>query len=105
MRSTGQRTTNPVFTIPFPLLFCEAEDKGRQDPALTIPFLYLFCETEDKGKPDPPLTIPFPVKKLRNKLALNIPYNILKNCPLFSFVPFLIVLVTPFNKILESSRN
>ena len=39
-----------------------------------------------------------------NKLPPKIPHNIPKN-PLFaSFVSFLIVLVNPFNKRLESSR-
>ena len=40
-----------------------------------------------------------------NKLAPKIPTNIPKNLLFYSFVSFLIVLVTPFNKILESSRD
>ena len=51
-------------------------------PALTIP--------------SPALLIPFPVNKFPNKLAPNVPSNILKNPPLCSLVSFLIVLVTPF---------
>ena len=50
-------------------------------------------------------TLPFPpVNKLPNKLAPNVPSNILKNPPLYSLVSFLIVLLTPFNKIPELSR-
>ena len=56
-------------------------------PALTIPL------------PSPALIIPFqPVNKLPNKLAPNVPNNILKNPPLCSLVSFSIVLPTPFNK-------
>ena len=65
-------------------------------PALTIPFPLLF--------PEPALKIPFPVNKFPNKLAPKVPNNILKNPPFCSFVSFVIVLVTPFNKILEFSR-
>ena len=36
-------------------------------PALTIPFPFLFCKAEDKGRPKPALTIPFPVNKFPNK--------------------------------------
>ena len=53
---------------------------------------------------DPALTIPFPVNKFPNKLAPRVPNNILRNPPFCYFVSFSIVLVTPFNKILESSR-
>ena len=52
--------------------------------------------------PSPALIIPFPpVNKLPNKLAPNVPSNILKNPPLCSLVSFSIVLLTPFNKIPE----
>ena len=64
-------------------------------PALTIPSPALTI-------PSPVLTIPFPpVNRFPNKLAPNIPSNILKNPPLCSLVSFSIVLVTPFNKIPE----
>ena len=60
-------------------------------PALTIP--------------SPTFIIPFPpVNKFLNKLAPNVPSNILKNPPLCSLVSFSIVLVTPFNKIPEFSN-
>ena len=60
-------------------------------PALTIP--------------SPAFIIPFPpVNKFLNKLAPNVPSNILKNPPLCSLVSFSIVLVTPFNKIPEFSN-
>ena len=48
-------------------------------------------------------TIPFRVNKFANKLAPIIPNSILKNPLFYSFVSFLIVLVTSFNKIFESS--
>ena len=54
--------------------------------------------------PLPALIIPFPVNKLPNKLAPNVPSNILKNPPLCPLVSFSIVLVTPFNKVPESSK-
>ena len=65
-------------------------------PALTIPFPFFF--------PEPALRIRFPANKFPNKLAPKVPNNILKNPPFYSFVSFLIVLVTPFSKMLESSR-
>ena len=55
--------------------------------------------------PSPALIIPFPpLNKLPNKLAPNVPSNILKNHPLCSLVSFSIVLLTPFYKIPEFSR-
>ena len=65
-------------------------------PALTIPFPFLF--------PEPALAIPFPANKFPNKLPTKLPYNMLKNLRFCSFVSFLIVLVIPFSKMLESSR-
>ena len=65
-------------------------------PALTISFHFFL--------PEPALTISFPANRFPNKLAPKVPYNMLKNPHFCSFVSFLIVLVTPFNKILESSR-
>ena len=38
-----------------------------------------------------------------NKLTAKVPSNIPENPPLCSLVSFLIVLIIPFNKILESS--
>ena len=78
----------PAFTIPFPFLFPE--------PALTILFPFLF--------PERALAIPFPANNFPNKLAPKVPNKIFKNPPFCSFVLFLIVLVTLFSKILESSR-
>ena len=52
----------------------------------------------------PALTIPFRFNKFPNKLAPKVPNRILKNPTFYSFVSFLIVLVTPFNKISESPR-
>ena len=83
-----KRRPEPALTIPFPLLF--------PDPALTIPYSLLF--------PEPVLTMPFPVNKFPNKLAPRVPSNILKNPPFCYFISFSIVLVTPFNRTLESSR-
>ena len=45
------------------------------------------------------LTVPFPVNNFPNKDAPNVPSSIDKKPPFCSFVSFLIVLVTPFNKI------
>ena len=64
--------------------------------ALTIPFHFWLLE--------PALTIPFPANRFPNKLASKVPNNMLKNPPCYSFVSFEVVLVTPFNKILESLR-
>ena len=55
--------------------------------------------------PSPALIIPFAVNKLPNKLAPQVPKSILKNPPLCSLVSFSIVLLTPFNKIPEFSRD
>ena len=72
-------TVNLVFfLLPLPL------------PALTMP--------------SPALIIPFPDNKLPNKLAPNVPINILKNPPLCSLVSFSFVFLTPFNKIPEFSK-
>ena len=68
------------------------------DPARTIPLPLVLLAT----LPSQALIIPFPpVNKLPNKLAPNVPSNILKNPPLCSLVSFLIVLLTPYNKIPE----
>ena len=54
-------------------------------PALTIPSPLVLLTTF----PSPTLIIPFPpVNKLPNKLAPNVPSNILKNPPLCSLVHF-----------------
>ena len=53
----------------------------------------------------PALPVPFPdkffVNRSPSKLAPNVPNNILKIPPFCSFVSFLIVFVTPFNKTPE----
>ena len=73
--------------------------------ALTMPFPFLFSyEVEDEGRPETALAIPFPANKFPNKVAPKVSNNVLKNPPFYSFVSFFIVLVTPFSKILESSR-
>ena len=60
---------SPALTIPSPLALLTM----LPSPALTIP--------------SPALTIPFPpVSKFPNKLAPNVPSNILKNPPLCSLV-------------------
>ena len=61
-------------------------------PALTIPSPALTI-------PSPALIITFPpANRFPNKLAPNVPSNILKNPPLCSLVSFSIVLLTPFLK-------
>ena len=63
-------------------------------PARTIPL------------PSPARIIPFlPVNKLPNKLAPNVPSNILKNPPLCFLVSFSIVLHAPFNKSFNNFHN
>ena len=70
-------------------------------PARTIPSPLALVST----LPSPALTIPFPpVNKLPNKLAPKVPKGVLKNPPLCFLVSFLIVLLTPFNKIQEFSK-
>ena len=53
----------------------------------------------------PALFIPLPAKIFPNKLALNVPNNILRNPRFCSEASFLIVSVTPFNNRPESSRG
>ena len=65
-------------------------------PTLTTPFPFLL--------PEPALTIPFPANKFPNKLAPKVPNKMLKNPSFCYFVSFLIVSVTPFSEMLESSR-
>ena len=68
---------------------------------LQLPLLLALLTTF----PSPALIIPFPpINKLTNKLAPKVTSNILKNPPLYSLVSFLIVLLTPFNKIPEFSK-
>ena len=78
------------------------------DEKVTINLFFFFLlplPSPARTIPSPALTIPFPpVNKLPNKLAPKVPSNILKNPPLCSLVSFLIVLLTPFNKIPEFSR-
>ena len=55
--------------------------------------------------PSPAFIIPFPpVNKFPDKLAPNVPSNILKHPSLCSLVSFSIVLLNPFNKISEFSN-
>ena len=55
--------------------------------------------------PSPALFISLPANKLHNKLALNVPNNMLRN-PLFCcLASFKIVSLTPFNNKPESSRD
>ena len=92
-------TVNLVFfLLPSPLALLTT----FPSPARTIPSpLALLVML-----PSPALIIPFPLlNKLSNKLAPNVPSNILKNPPFCSLVSFLIVLLTPFNKIPEFSNN
>ena len=64
--------------------------------SLTISFSFLF--------PEPALTIPFPTNKFPSKPAPKVPNNMLKTPSFYSFASFLIVLVTPFSKTLESAK-
>ena len=55
--------------------------------------------------PSPVLLIALPAKILPNKLAHNVPYNIIINPPLCFLASFLIVSLSPFNNEPESSRD
>ena len=55
--------------------------------------------------PFPALYIRLPVKRFPNKLAANVPNNILRNAVFCSFTSFYTVSVTPFNDKPESSRD
>ena len=70
--------------------------------------LFFFIHFPALKDPFPDLTVPFPdkcfVNRSPSKLAPNVPSNILKNPPFCSFFSFLIVFVTPFNQIFESSQ-
>ena len=67
-------------------------------PALTIPSPALCI-------PLPFLFTPLPVRRFPNKLAPNVPNNILRNPPFCSFTSFWTDSVTPFNNNPESSRD
>ena len=71
--------------------------------------LFFLIPSPALKNPSPALTVPFPdkcfVNRSPSKLAPKVPSNILKNPPFYSFVSFLIVFVTPFNKIFESSKT
>ena len=68
--------------------------------------------TEDVLDPLPTLAVPFPAlitplpaNIFINTFAPNVPNNILRSPPFSSLDSFLIVLLTPFNNIPESSRD
>ena len=48
---------------------------------------------------------PLPRNRFPNKLAANIPYNMLRNPPICPFDSFLIVLLTPFVHKPDSLRD
>ena len=75
------------------------------DEKATVNLHFFLLPSPALTIPSPALIIPFPpVNKLPNKLASNVPSNILKNQLFCSLVSFSIVLLTPFNKIPEFSR-
>ena len=72
---------------------------------VNLGFFLLPLPSPARTIPSSAFIIPFPpVNKLPNKLAPNVPSNMLKNPPLCSLASFSIVLLTPFNKIPEFSR-
>ena len=88
-----------ILVIPLYFKVCQRtrrHQKFRSCPyaahAILFPFLI----------PEPAHAIPFPANIFPNKLAPKVPNNILKNPTFCSFVS---LFVTPFNKILESSRG
>ena len=86
----------PLISVHFYNIFV-FQNLLKDEAALKISFFpFLIPETA--------LAIPFPVNKFPNRLAPKVTNNMLKNPPSCSFVSFLIVSVTHFSKILESSR-
>ena len=75
------------------------------DEKVLANFFFFLLPSSAFTIPSPALIIPFPVNKLPNKLAPKVPKSILKNPPLCSLISFLIVLLTPFNKISEFSSS
>ena len=53
----------------------------------------------------PALIVPLPVKRFPNKLAPEVPDNVLRNRPFCYFASFLIVSLTPFINNSDSSRD
>ena len=56
------------------------------DEKVIVYLCFFLLPSPARTIPSPALIIPFPVNKLPNKLAPNVPSNILKNPHLFSFV-------------------
>ena len=76
-----------------------------KDEKVTVNLVFFLLPLPTRTIPSPARIIPFPpVNKLPNKLAPKVPKSILQNPPLRSLVSFLIVLLTPFNKIPEFPR-
>ena len=65
---------------------------------------YFLIPSPALKNPSLTLTVPFPDNTFPSKEAPRVPRGILKNPPFRSFVSFLIVLVTPFNRISKSSK-
>ena len=90
------------------ILFISKYVKGRgginffliEDPLEPYPALIIPLPLE----PYPALTIPLPASIFPNKLASNVPNNILRKHPFCSFASFLIVSLTPSNNNPGSSR-
>ena len=55
--------------------------------------------------PSPALITPLPANIFPNRLAPNVPHSILRKPLLCSLPSFIIVSLTPFNNIPESSRD
>ena len=72
---------------------------------MVIAILGFFLDRSYAFAPPPALIIPLPlVNKFPNKLAPNVPNNMLKNPPFFFFTSCSIVLPTPFNKMPDFSK-
>ena len=74
----------------------------RSTNAVDPPFLKV---KETLVVPSPALIVPLPVKRFPNKLAPNVPINILRIPPFCSSVSFLIVSLTPFINKPDSLRD
>ena len=75
-------------------------EERRPEPALKTPSKALFI-----SRHFPALFTPRPVKRFPNKLASNVPNNILRYPPFCYFTSFWTVSVIPFNNKPESSRG
>ena len=86
-----------LFLIPCPAL-------KNTSPTLAAPLSTLKNPLPALVVPCPSLENPLHVNKFPNKEGPKVPNNMPNVPPFCFFISFLIVLLTPFNKIFESSK-